>query len=156
MVAWNMSELSHFIRLFRAPIGDVAILLTGFILTVFVDITAAISLGMILASFLFMKRMSDCSKTVSLTAIFKEASSDFPEESDPDSILFRGLAGESFYFVHSFAAKQPVIGALTSWTNYGERFVAAVERGSVSAVQFHPEKSGAAGARLISNWASTL
>lgn len=77
-------------------------------------------------------------------------------ESDPDSILFRGLAGESFYFVHSFAAKQPVIGALTSWTNYGERFVAAVERGSVSAVQFHPEKSGAAGARLISNWASTL
>ncbi len=86
MVAWNMSEISHFIRLFRAPIGDVAILLIAFALTVLVDITVAISLGMILASFLFMKRMSDCSQTTSLTALFKEPISDFPEQYDLDAI----------------------------------------------------------------------
>jgi SulP family sulfate permease len=86
MVSWNMSEVGHFIRLLRAPIGDVAILLTAFLLTVFVDITVAITLGMILASFLFMKRMSQFSKTVQLTELFQEPRSDFPERSDPDSI----------------------------------------------------------------------
>lgn len=87
MVSWNMSEIGHFLRLFTAPIGDVAILLTAFLLTVFVDITVAISLGMILASFLFMKRMSDSSKTTSLTDLFKEPLSEFPERYDPDAIV---------------------------------------------------------------------
>lgn len=58
MVAWNMSEIPHFLYLLRAPYGDVAILLTGFVLTVFVDITSAITFGMILASLIFMKKMS--------------------------------------------------------------------------------------------------
>ncbi|MEJ0014759.1 MAG: imidazole glycerol phosphate synthase subunit HisH [Actinomycetota bacterium] len=75
---------------------------------------------------------------------------------NPSSILFDGLVNESFYFVHSFAAKKAVDGALNSWCEYGENFLAAVERGPISAVQFHPEKSGAVGARLISNWARTL
>lgn len=66
MIAWNMSERGHFIRLFKAPIGDVTVLLTTFLLTVFVDITIAILFGMILSSFLFMKKMSEHSKTVSL------------------------------------------------------------------------------------------
>ena len=70
--------------------------------------------------------------------------------------LFEGLDGASFYFVHSYAAKHTVPDAVNSWTEYGEEFLSAVERGSVSAVQFHPEKSGANGARLISNWAKTL
>ena len=70
--------------------------------------------------------------------------------------LFEGLDGASFYFVHSYAAKQSVQGAVNSWTEYGEKFLSAVERGPVSAVQFHPEKSGANGARLISNWSKTL
>lgn len=76
--------------------------------------------------------------------------------SEPSSILFQGLQDESFYFVHSFAAKNAVADATNSWCTYGEDFLAAVERGPVSAVQFHPEKSGAVGARLISNWAGTL
>lgn len=75
---------------------------------------------------------------------------------DPASQLFEGLTNEQFYFVHSFAAHDGVPQALNSWCEYGDPFVAAVERGSVSAVQFHPEKSGAAGARLIANWAQTL
>jgi len=72
------------------------------------------------------------------------------------SNLLRGLDGASFYFVHSYAAKVAVENAVTSWCTYGEDFVAAVERGCVSAVQFHPEKSGAVGAALIANWVGAL
>lgn len=86
MVAWNMSEVGHFIRLLKAPYGDRIVLLTAFILTVFVDITVAISVGMILASFFFMKRMSQMSKVVSLSQIFKENQVDFPEKMDPNDI----------------------------------------------------------------------
>lgn len=58
VVAWNMSELPHFIRLVRHANADTAILLTSFALTVLVDITVAIMVGMVLASFLFLKRIS--------------------------------------------------------------------------------------------------
>ncbi|MBI5272985.1 MAG: STAS domain-containing protein [Chlamydiia bacterium] len=83
MVSWNMSEVGHFSRLLRAPYGDRAILLAAFLLTVFVDLTVAISVGMILASFLFMQRMSQMSKAVSLSQIFQENQVDFPEKTDP-------------------------------------------------------------------------
>lgn len=86
MVSWNMSEINHFTRLLKAPQGDRIILLTAFFLTVFVDITVAISVGMILASFLFMKRMSQMSKAVSLSQIFQESLVDFPEKMDPNDI----------------------------------------------------------------------
>jgi SulP family sulfate permease len=79
MVSWNMSEADHFIHLLKAPIGDRIILLTAFILTVFVDITAAIFVGMIIASFLFMKQMSQMSKAVSIAPLFQETEMDFPE-----------------------------------------------------------------------------
>ena len=76
-------------------------------------------------------------------------------ESDKDSVLFKGVEGESFYFVHSFAAKTAV-GKMQGWSSHGERFLAAVEDGVMSATQFHPEKSGAAGLALIKNWAGSL
>lgn len=75
------------------------------------------------------------------------------------SALFAGLADERFYFVHSYGvhdAPWPV-GARVSWCEHGgDRFVAAVEYGALSSTQFHPEKSGDAGARLLRNWAATL
>ncbi len=86
MVAWNMSEIHYFLALLRAPRGDVLILLTAFILTVFVDITFAIGMGMILAMFIFMKRMGEYSKTIQLTHLFRESSADFPERTDPEAI----------------------------------------------------------------------
>lgn len=72
MVAWNMSEMNHFLRLCRAPAADVVILVASFFLTVLVDITAAISVGMILASFLFMKKMSDHFKALPFKALYTE------------------------------------------------------------------------------------
>lgn len=80
MVAWNMSELGHFHHLFKAPLGDVAVLLTTFFLTVVVDLIVAIEIGMVLAAFLFMKRVSDMSGIVS----FNEENGD--EKPDPDAI----------------------------------------------------------------------
>ncbi len=74
----------------------------------------------------------------------------------PDqSVLFRGIEGEHFYFVHSYAAVDGD-GALVTWSYHGHRFVAAVEHGQLMATKFHPEKSGDAGAHLLENWLGTL
>ncbi|MEI8065791.1 MAG: imidazole glycerol phosphate synthase subunit HisH [Actinomycetes bacterium] len=75
---------------------------------------------------------------------------------DSQSKLFLGVEDSAFYFVHSYAAKNAVPGSANTYCNYGEDFLAAVEHGNIVATQFHPEKRGAAGARLIKNWAETL
>jgi SulP family sulfate permease len=90
MVAWNMAEVHHFIRQFEGPKADIAVLLLAFLLTVFVDVTTAICLGMVLASFLFMKRMSEFSKLLPLTQTLKEANGASPE-SDPQGISQREI-----------------------------------------------------------------
>jgi imidazole glycerol-phosphate synthase subunit HisH len=74
------------------------------------------------------------------------------------SRLFTGLGSEQmFYFVHSYAVLQAPPGtALVTWATHGEPFVAAVEDGPLTATQFHPEKSGDAGASLLANWLETL
>jgi len=81
----------------------------------------------------------------------------------PGSALFAGIdPGTRFYFVHSYALRSPgaeqlaAAGALISWAEHGEPFAAAVERGVLAATQFHPEKSGDAGAALLANWLETL
>ncbi len=81
----------------------------------------------------------------------------------PGSALFAGIApGTRFYFVHSYALRSPgagqlaAAGALISWAEHGEPFAAAAEQGVLAATQFHPEKSGDAGAALLSNWLETL
>jgi imidazole glycerol-phosphate synthase subunit HisH len=71
------------------------------------------------------------------------------------SRLFAGLPADTrFYFVHSYAAGRT--SGLVSYATHGSRFAAAVEDGLVSATQFHPEKSGDAGAALLENWLKTL
>jgi len=86
VVSWNMSEMGHFTKLLRAPYADRVVLLVAFLLTLFVDLTVAISVGMILASFFFMQRMSQMSKAVSLSQVFQENQVDFPEKKDPNDI----------------------------------------------------------------------
>ncbi|MBA2470818.1 MAG: imidazole glycerol phosphate synthase subunit HisH [Pseudonocardiales bacterium] len=82
----------------------------------------------------------------------------------PGSRLFTGLDPDTrFYFVHSYAARrwelessEPLTPPLVTWAEHGEPFVAAVENGPLWATQFHPEKSGDAGAHLLRNWIETL
>ena len=71
------------------------------------------------------------------------------------SRLFAGLEQERFYFVHSYAARSCPEADVTL-ARHGTPFVAAVERGPLSATQFHPEKSGDAGATLLENWLGML
>ncbi|MBC7680109.1 MAG: imidazole glycerol phosphate synthase subunit HisH [Pseudorhodobacter sp.] len=73
----------------------------------------------------------------------------------PGSALFAGVESERFYFVHSYAARE-VEDTLVTTATHGETFAAAVERGVLSATQFHPEKSGDAGAHLLENWLRSL
>ncbi len=79
------------------------------------------------------------------------------------SKLFEGIADERFYFVHSYgvlswplADTGEIIPTSVTWGEYGAPFIAAVENGPLSATQFHPEKSGQAGIRLLTNWVNTL
>lgn len=79
------------------------------------------------------------------------------------SRMFEGIRDEYFYFVHSYGVLEwllPPSDRLTApgvtWTMYGTPFVSAVENGPLWATQFHPEKSGDAGARLLRNWLGTL
>jgi glutamine amidotransferase len=81
----------------------------------------------------------------------------------PGSVLFNGIAaGTRFYFVHSYGLRMrdaaPLLdaGAKITVTEHGEPFAAAVEQGVVAATQFHPEKSGDAGAQVLRNWLGTL
>lgn len=80
------------------------------------------------------------------------------------SKLFEGVENERFYFVHSYGVQtwdfdvvQPRMAApLVTWSEHGGPFIAAVENGPLCATQFHPEKSGDAGARLLRNWVNGL
>ncbi len=83
----------------------------------------------------------------------------------PDgTTLFAGIEDERFYFVHSYAVRSWELvttgqtrAPLVTWAEHGgDRFVAAVENGPLTATQFHPEKSGDAGARLLRNWVDGL
>lgn len=80
------------------------------------------------------------------------------------SMLFDGVADERFYFVHSYGVQtwnfdvaQPRMKPpMVTWSEHGAPFIAAVENGPLCATQFHPEKSGDAGARLLRNWVQSL
>ena len=82
------------------------------------------------------------------------------------SVLFDGLADQRFYFVHSYGVRSfnlgqegppsPLARPLVTWAEHGDRFVAGIENTALSATQFHPEKSGDAGAQLLTNWLGTL
>jgi SulP family sulfate permease len=87
VVAFHMSEWRTFASEFRAPKSDVAVLLATFLLTVLVDLTVAIEVGMVLAAFLFMRRMAEVTNIQVLTHEFTDPADDF--ESDPNAVRRR-------------------------------------------------------------------
>jgi imidazole glycerol-phosphate synthase subunit HisH len=74
------------------------------------------------------------------------------------SSLLKGVEDERFYFVHSYAVTRwdGPAQAVVSWTEHGQPFVSVLEQGALVATQFHPEKSGDAGATLLENWLGAL
>jgi imidazole glycerol-phosphate synthase subunit HisH len=85
-------------------------------------------------------------------------------EAAKGTVLFDGVRDERFYFVHSYGVRDWTLRTkgrtrepMVTWASHGgDRFVAAVENGPLSATQFHPEKSGDAGAELLANWVRSL
>jgi imidazole glycerol phosphate synthase glutamine amidotransferase subunit len=74
-------------------------------------------------------------------------------EARQNSALFRGIADNSFfYYIHSYYAEPADNSVCAAETEYYLRYCCAIERGALCAVQFHPEKSGAAGLALLKNW----
>lgn len=87
VVAWNMSEWRHFVQLFRMPRSDVLVLLTTFLLTVFVDLAVALQAGIVLAALLFMRRMAMLSQAGYVTQMLSEDE----DRDDPLAIARRSV-----------------------------------------------------------------
>lgn len=99
MVSYNMSEWRTFLFLLKAPRSDVIILTTTFALTVIIDLTIAIEVGMILAAFLFMKRMAEVTNVTVITKEFDDSESG---DSDlkvqlPEGVLIYEINGPFFF-----------------------------------------------------------
>nr|WP_156609804.1 imidazole glycerol phosphate synthase subunit HisH [Auraticoccus cholistanensis] len=82
-------------------------------------------------------------------------------QADPRSRLFARVEDERFYFVHSYGVRDVERlrregAVVTTAEHQGDVFVAGIEQGPVAATQFHPEKSGRAGAALLANWVGSL
>jgi SulP family sulfate permease len=103
LVAWNMSEVKHFWHMVRvAPKSDVAVLLTCYFLTVVFDMVIAVSVGIVLAALLFMRRMAE----VAQVRIIGEGHAEAPPDLPP-GVLIYDISGPLF-----FGAAQKAIGAL--------------------------------------------
>jgi SulP family sulfate permease len=86
-----MAEFGHFKSIFRAPRADMIVLLTTFGLTVLTDLTKGVGVGMVLATLLFMKRMTEVTNVGALQDEMEEVGDDFPERSDPNAIAVRNV-----------------------------------------------------------------
>ncbi len=106
MVAWNMSEYERFLHLMRAPVGDRLVLVATFLLTVLVDLTFAVQVGVVLAAILFMSRMADAVAIETGERLIQEDEDDFAQPRSPQSVenlppgveLFR-IGGPFFFAV---------------------------------------------------------
>ncbi|MBO5823183.1 MAG: sodium-independent anion transporter, partial [Lentisphaeria bacterium] len=91
VVCYNMSEYHTFCRMFKGPKSDWAVMLTTFLLTVFIDLVVAVEIGVVLAALLFIRRMSEISN---VSAITGELAGDKNEVDDPDSIGKRNVPAD--------------------------------------------------------------
>lgn len=103
VVAYHMSEWRTFVAELRAPKGDVAVLVAVFLLTVLVDLTVAIQVGMVLASFLFMQRMAEVSNVTAITKELREGAGHALDENGertsaiPDGVEVYEISGAFFF-----------------------------------------------------------
>ena len=93
-VAYNMSEWHLFVKIFRSPKSDIIVLLTTFLLTVFVDLTVAIKFGIVLAALLFMRRMSETTQVGYITDSFADQETDEEDVVDQNRISQKNVPEE--------------------------------------------------------------
>lgn len=100
VVAYNMSEWRSFLKVLKSPRSDIAVLLVSFFLTVIVDLTVAIEIGIVLAALLFMKRMAEVSEVTSLTRELREDDEDTgaaPALTVPEGVEVFEVFGSLFF-----------------------------------------------------------
>jgi len=99
VVAYHMSEWRHFLRLFRSPRNDVLVMLTTFALTVFVDLTVAIEVGVVLSALLFMQRMGSATQVRCVSGKLAGEEDNIEEDDCPIS-MYQVPAGVEVFEVH--------------------------------------------------------
>lgn len=100
IVAYHMSEWRHFVRLFRSPRNDIFVMLTTFALTVFVDLTVAIEVGVVLSALLFMQRMGSATQVRHVSGCGGLDVNEDDEEDDLSISLYQIPAGVEVFEVH--------------------------------------------------------
>lgn len=86
-VAWNMSELPHFVEILKSEWSDAIVLVMTFLLTVLIDLTVAVQVGIILSAILFLKKMSDSTTVEACRILIAEEAHQAPEKHDADLLL---------------------------------------------------------------------
>lgn len=156
-VAYNMSEWRSFLRILKYPRSDVAVLLTTFLLTVLIDLTVAIEVGVVLAAFLFIKRMEGTTGVEMLTTELRQAATE-DEQSGRDFSRATLPPG-----VEVFEAFGPIFfSAVDRFTNALARFekapkvlilymprVAAIDGSGIRAIEFIQERAARDGCTLL-------
>jgi SulP family sulfate permease len=97
MVAWNMSEIDSFRFVLKGSKSDATVLLATFMLTVFVDLTVAIEIGMILAAFLFMRKMMQSSSVLQTSLTTDEGADDVSTSKLPEGVDVFEINGPLFF-----------------------------------------------------------
>lgn len=105
-VAWNMMELPHFFEILKGQKGDALVLLTTFLLTVFIDLTVAVQVGVVLAAVIFLKRMTDRTTVDICQMLIRENNNETPESTAaetfprvPSDVVIFEIKGPFFYSV---------------------------------------------------------
>jgi len=152
VVSWDMSELHKFIRLFKAPKSDSSVMLLTFALTVIIDLTVAVYVGVLLAAILFMRRMSEVTaiNSCELSEMAKAAGKDIKDLVIPDGVrvyeidgpFFFGVA-DRFQDVLSFLEQQPKIFILRM------RKVPTIDSTGVNALETFVRKCKARGIHVL-------
>lgn len=97
-VAWNMSELPHFMEIIKGHKGEAAILLITFFLTVLIDLTVAVQVGVILSAIVFLKRMTDKTTVEICQSLVKENNNETPDANDAEILLRKDIPSDVVVF----------------------------------------------------------
>ncbi len=153
MVAYNMSEAHLFVRMLRSPIGDVAVLIATFLLTVLLDLTVAIQVGVVLSALLFMQRMAQLTQVTRLDS--ESFSLEDPEETETARPrLPKGVEVFEIFGPFFFGAADKFQTALQLVNNtkvliIRMRMVPAIDATALAALESQVRKAQANGMRVI-------
>jgi SulP family sulfate permease len=155
VVCWHMGEWHTFLAQRRAPRSDVAVQLVTFLLTVFVDLTVAVEVGIVLAAFLFMRRMAEVTNVSAVTRMLAEGD----EQPDPNAVSAREVpAGVEVYEIDgpfffgataAFTEEMRAIASRPRVLILRLRGVPAIDASGIHALGQTLARSAEAGTRLV-------